>query len=158
MKFTTKTEYGLNCLIYMARLKPGEVVSIKDIAGREHFSVPYIEKILQRLRSSHIVTSLQGKRGGFSLARKPSEITLKEVIEALEGSTFDVYCEPKVREQIVCTHLGMCGIRPVWAKTKGLLDEFYGSVTLEMLTKEEKETEACVSTLPAKVAWERNPK
>ena len=150
MKFTTKTEYGLNCLIHMTRRKPGEVATIKDIADKEHFSVSYIEKILQRLRSAHIVTSHQGKRGGFSLAKKPSEITLKEIIEALEGGTFDVYCEPKTREQIVCTHLCMCGIRPVWAKTKELLDGFYGSITLEMIAKEEKDCQVSISTIPAR--------
>ena len=147
MKFTTKTEYGLNCLVYMARQVPGEMVTIKDIAEKERFSLPYIEKILQRLRSAHIVVSHQGKNGGYSLARHPSEITLKEIIEALEGGTFEVYCEPEIREHIVCTHLCMCGIRPVWAKTKSLLDEFYGSVTLEMIAKEEEETQALISAV-----------
>ena len=152
MKFTTKTEYGLNCLAYMARRKPGEVAAIKDIAGQEHFSVSYIEKILQRLKAARIVVSHQGKWGGFSLARKPSEITLKEIIEALEGNTFDIYCEPKVREHIVCTHLCMCGIRPVWARTKELLDEFYGAITLEMIAKEEKDAQRSVSNIPVRFA------
>ena len=150
MKFTTKTEYGLNCLIYMARRNAGEVVTIKDMASRENFSTTYIEKIFQRLKSAHIVDSQQGKRGGFTLARKPSEITLREVIEALEGSTFDVYCEPEVREQIVCTHLCMCGIRPVWTKTKQLLDQFYGSVTLEMVAKEERDAQGSISEVVRK--------
>ena len=145
MKFTTKTEYGLNCLVYMARQGPGEVVTIKDIAERERFSTPYIEKILQRLRSAHIVVSHQGKKGGYALARSPSEITLKGIIEALEGGTFEVYCEPQIREHIVCTHLCMCGIMSVWAKTKDLLDGFYGSVTLEMIAKEEQEVQALIS-------------
>ena len=64
-----------------------------------------------------------------------NKITLKEIIEALEGQTFDVFCEPEVREHIVCTHFGLCGIRPVWAKTKDLLDQYYNSVTLEMIVK-----------------------
>ena len=139
MRFTTKTEYGLNCLVYMARQASGEVVSIKDMAQREHFSTAYIEKILQKLRSSGIVISHQGQNGGYVLARRPSQITLKDIVEALEGQTFEVFCEPDVREQIVCTHFCLCGIRPVWAKTKELLDDFYGSITLEMMTKDEIE-------------------
>lgn len=145
MKFTTKTEYGLNCLVYMARQGAGEVITIRDISQKERFSTSYIEKILQRLRSAHIVVSHQGKKGGYALARHPSEITLKEIIEALEGETFEVYCEPEVREHIVCTHLCMCGIRSVWAKTKSILDGFYGSVTLETIAKEEEEAEALIS-------------
>lgn len=145
MRFTTKTEYGLNCLVAMTRRGHGEVVTIKDIAEKERFSMPYVEKILQKLRSARIVVSHQGKKGGYALARPPSAITLKEVIDALEGATFDVYCEPEIREHIVCTHLCMCGIRPIWAKTKELLDEFYRSITLEMIAKEEKETEALIT-------------
>lgn len=146
MRFTTKTEYGLNCLVHMARQKPGEVVTIKDMAGREGFSVTYVEKILQRLRSKGIVTSHSGKNGGFALNRNPANISLKEIIEALEGSTFDVFCEPKVRNHIVCTHFCLCGIRPVWAKTKELLDNFFSSVTLEILAKQEGEAQALVSS------------
>ena len=138
MRFTTKTEYGLNCLVYMARQAPQEVVTIKNMADREHFSTAYIEKILQKLRSTGIVISHQGKKGGYVLARRPSQITLKDIVEALEGQTFEIFCEPEVREQIVCTHFCLCGIRPVWAKTKELLDHFFASVTLEMLAKEEK--------------------
>jgi len=148
MRFTTKTEYGLNCLVYMARHNSGGVVTIKDLAVQEHFSLPYIEKILQRLRSAKIVVSHQGKKGGYTLARRPSEITLKEIIEALEGVTFDVYCEPEVREHIVCTHFCMCGIRPVWAKTKEILDEFYGSLTLETIAKEEEEAQCSIAAIP----------
>jgi len=147
MRFTTKTEYGLNCLVHMARQTAGEVITIKDLADREHFSVPYIEKILQKLKAAGIVVSHQGKKGGYALVRHPSEITLKEVVEALEGQTFDVFCEPKVREHIVCSHYCLCGIRPVWAKTKELLDHFFSSVTLEILAKEEREAQSAVSSL-----------
>lgn len=144
MHFTTKTEYGLNCLVYMARNAQGNVITVKDLSDREHFSAAYIEKILQRLKAARIVTSHQGKNGGYALARRPSEITLKEVVEALEGHTFDVFCEPKVREQITCSHFCLCGIRPVWARTKELLDRFFGSVTLELLAKEEKEAQSVI--------------
>ena len=81
------------------------------------------------------------------MARNPSEITLKEIVEALEGHTFDVFCEPRVREHIVCTHLCLCGIRPVWAKTKDLLDNFFTSVTLAMLAKEEKEVQNLIAAM-----------
>jgi Rrf2 family protein len=154
MKFTTKTEYGLVCLVYMARAVSKGWVRIHDIAEKERFSLPYIEKIVQKLRAANIVVSHQGKLGGYSLARDPSEITIKEIIEALEGSTFDIYCQPKIREHIVCTHFCMCGIRPVWAKTKELLDKFYASVTLEMIAKEERGALASIKGAQKKEAEE----
>lgn len=135
MKFTTKTEYGLVCLTYMAHKGRDQLITIKDIVRDEGFSHAYLEKILQKLKAAGIVRSHQGKDGGYALARQPSAITLKEIIEALEGQTFEVYCEPKLREGIVCTHLGMCGMQPIWFKTKEMLDQFYASVTLEDISR-----------------------
>ncbi len=137
MRFTTKTEYGMICLIYMARhvnlmLDP---ISIKELAAAEQYSPAYTEKILQNLRAAGIVTAQQGHHGGYVLSRKPSEITLREIIEALEGSTFDVFCEPDIRKEITCTHFSFCGVKPVWQRTKELLDQFYGAITLENLAK-----------------------
>ncbi len=137
MKFTTKTEYGLLCMIYMARQAERTCLSIKEIAAHENYPAPYIEKILQMLRQAQLVTSHHGNQGGYSLSRKPSEITLKQVIDALEGGTFKIFCAPQTREDIVCTHFCLCGVKPVWRKTKQILDEFYNSVTLEMMTQDE---------------------
>ena len=139
MKFTTKTEYGLVCMIYLARHAKRGWLSIKEIAAQEHYPVPYIEKILQALRQAKLIVSHQGNQGGYALARPPSEITLKQVIDALEGGTFEVFCAPETRGEIVCTHFCLCGVKPVWRKTKQLLDAFYDSVTLEMMTKDEIE-------------------
>lgn len=144
MRFTTKTEYGLVCLIYLARHASADLVTIKDIVRHERFSLAYVEKILQKLRAAHIVVSHQGNHGGYGLARHPSQITLRQIIEALEGDTFDIFCEPQTRREIVCTHFSLCGLRPVWQRTKKLLDDFYGSITLDMIAREEKDVKGAV--------------
>ena len=137
MRFTTKTEYGVICLIYMARRGGLKVdpVTIKEIATAEKFSPTYTEKILQRLRAVGIVGAQHGNQGGYVLARDPSQITFKEIVEALEGNTFDVFCEPDIRKEITCTHFSLCGVKPIWKKTKDILDEFYGSITLDMMAR-----------------------
>lgn len=145
MKFTTKTEYGLVCLIHMARHMDRETFTTKELAERERFSVPYLEKILQGLRAAGIVAAHHGKQGGYHLARHPSEITLKEIVKALEGDTFEVYCEPGLRKEIVCTHFSLCGLRPLWERIKLLLDDFFGTVTLETLSKEESTVKSLVT-------------
>lgn len=147
MRFTTKTEYGLVCMIYMAKHADSQWITIKEIAEKEHYPVAYIEKILQALRQANLVVSHQGNQGGYSLAKKPSEITLKQVVDVLEGGTFEVFCEPEVREEIVCTHFCLCGVKPIWRKTKDLLDRFYGSITLEMLARNE-EVESVMPAAP----------
>ena len=142
MRFTTKTEYGLVCLTYMARHSDGtpHPITIKELVGAEDFSPAYIEKILQSLRAAKIVNAVHGSRGGYVLARSPAEITVKEVIDALEGATFDVFCEPDVRKEITCTHFSLCGIKPLWGKTKETLDHFYEAITLEMLVQNKLKT------------------
>src|SRR3989338_5187242 len=144
MKFTTKTEYGVICLIYLSKQTGQEMITVKDIVRDEKLSPAYIEKILQKLKQAGIVISHQGNQGGYALARSPSEITFKQIVEAVEGSTFDVYCEPGLRDSITCNHFGMCGLRPIWEKSKKLLDDFYGSLTLDMLTRGETEVRKAV--------------
>lgn len=139
MRFTTKTEYGLLCMVHIAKHPELEWVRVKEMAASEHYPLAYMEKILQALKKAGLVRSQQGMSGGYGLARPASQITLKQIIEALEGGTFEVFCQPDVREDIVCTHFCLCGVKPIWRKTKEILDAFYGSVTLDMLTKNEIE-------------------
>lgn len=138
MRFTTKTEYGLFCLIHMAtndsEMNP---ITIKDMIRDEHYSQTYVEKILQALRQANIVVSVQGSQGGYKLARQPSQIKLREIVEALEHQTFDVFCAPQIRKDIVCNHYPLCGVRTIWEKTKELLDNFYETITLEMVARGE---------------------
>ncbi len=145
MRFTKKTEYGIVSMVYMARHEDKQYFSLKEIASSEHYPVPYIEKILQALRKAKLVMTHQGKMGGYALAKKPSEITLKMIIDALEGATFEIFCAPETRSDIVCTHFCLCGIKPVWRKTKDILDRFYESITLEMMTQNEIEVKKLIA-------------
>ena len=142
MKYTTKTEYGLMCMIYITKNQEANRVTIREIAAKENYPVAYMEKILQALRHAGLVTSHTGNHGGYVLARKPSDITLKQIIEAIEGTTFEVFCAPEVREDIICNHICMCGAKPIWRKTKDLLDHFYDSITLEQLAKPQADVQA----------------
>jgi Rrf2 family protein len=138
MRFTTKTEYGVVCLVYMAKEVPGKVITIADLVKHEKMSITYIQKIFHALKQANIVTAHPGRNGGYALARPASQITLRQVIDALEGGTFDIFCEPDIRKDIVCTHFTLCAVRPVWARTKRLLDDYYQSISLDMIVKEEE--------------------
>ena len=136
MRFTTKTEYGIICLIYMAKQEGLRPVTVKEIVKGEHYSITYMEKILQKLRAAKIVEAVHGNQGGYILARHPSQIHLKGIVEALEGNTFEIFCcEPRLSKEIVCNHFPLCNVKPVWEKTKELLDHFYSTITLEMMAK-----------------------
>lgn len=138
MRFTARTEYGLVCLTYLAgQYDKTRAVPIKEIAKDGKYPVAFTEKILQTLRQAKLVVARHGNHGGYALARAPRDITLKQVIDALEGATFEVFCKPEIRREIICAHFCLCGIKPVWRRTKDLLDNFYGSITLDTLTKDE---------------------
>jgi len=139
MRYTTRTEYGLICLVYIAKQGALRPVTIKEMSHAEQYSQAYIEKILQSLRASGIVNSEQGNQGGYVLGRDADKITLKDIIDALEGQTFDIYCKPDKRGQIVCTHSYGCAVQPIWNKTKELLDKYYDSVSLEQLMNDAAE-------------------
>ena len=137
MKLTTKTEYGLVCLKYLLEHSEGKPIPVTEIAAKEQIQKDYIEQIFSKLRKADIVRSVQGLHGGFILSRDPSQLTLKQIVEALEGDIFEVFCSPRIRERIVCEHFSRCSIRPIWTKLEKLIDEFCSTVTLEMLREDE---------------------
>lgn len=147
MRYTTKTEYGLICMMHLTRKREATRVTIHEIASQENYPEPYIEKILQQLKHAGLVISQQGHDGGYRLAKPASMIHLKHIIDALEGDTFDVFCNNDVREDIVCNHICMCGVKPVWRRTKELLDQFYEAITLEMITKNPAEVQNLIPML-----------
>ena len=136
MRYTTKTEYGVICLAHMAKKEWPGASTAKEIAEHEGFSVSFTEKILQALRRAGVVASQQGNKGGWTLVRPAADITLKEIVEALEGSTFEAFCDPKRRGTIVCTHFSICKLKPIWYKTKSTLDGLYKDITLEMIAED----------------------
>jgi len=78
MRYTTKTEYGLICLIYIGRSSGQKPITIKEMSNAEQYSQAYVEKILQSLRGADIVRAEHGNQGGYVLAKPASDITLKE--------------------------------------------------------------------------------
>lgn len=136
MRYTTKTEYGVICLAHMARKESSSASTVKEIAEHEGFSMTFTEKILQGLRRAGVITSQQGNKGGWTLAKPAAEITLKEIVEALEGSTFEAFCDPKRRKSIVCKHFTICKLKPIWYQTKRTLDDLYGKITLDKIAED----------------------
>lgn len=136
MRYTTKTEYGVICLAHMAKKEWPGASTVKEIAEHEGFSITFTEKILQALRRAGIVVSQQGNKGGWMLSRPAADITLKEIVEAIEGSTFEAFCDPKRRGTIVCTHFSLCKLKPIWYQTKTTLDDLYGKITLEAIAED----------------------
>jgi Rrf2 family protein len=94
MKLSTQEEYGLRCLLQLARHGDSASLTISEMSQREGISAPNVAKILRLLRRASLLTSTRGKAGGYTLARSASEITVGEVLSALGGRLWDpAFCE-----------------------------------------------------------------
>ena len=85
MKLSTKGRYGLRALVDLAANEAGEAVSLPQTAKRQKLSLNYLEQVFGMLRRAGIVVGVKGSNGGFRLARSMDDITVKEILEALEG-------------------------------------------------------------------------
>ena len=85
MKLSTKGRYGLRALVDLAANEAGEAVSLAQTAKRQKLSLNYLEQVFGMLCRAGIVVGVKGSNGGFRLARSMDDITVKEILEALEG-------------------------------------------------------------------------
>ena len=115
LHLTQKVDYGITLLIYLAKEQPGSTISIKKVAQESHLSFLFLQKIARGLQKAGIIKAERGKFGGYSLIKSPAELSLKEIIEALEGQIALVPCL-KTGEENVCKHISYCLVRPTMYK------------------------------------------
>ena len=111
MRFSTKGRYGARLMLDLAIHYDDGFVLLKDIAKRQDISEGYMEHLLPHLKAAGLVNSLRGARGGYKLAKAPSEISLKEVVQSLEGPLTPSEC---VVAPSVCKRVSFCVTRDIW--------------------------------------------
>ncbi len=111
------------------------LVHLKDVAARQEVSKKYLDNLVARLEADGLLRTVRGAGGGVALTRPPSEITVLEILYALEGSLAPVEC---VDRPEVCTRSVNCGARNLWAELGGVMTGFLGSVTLEDLCERQR--------------------
>lgn len=137
-KISTKGDYGLLLLSALAEeyIKGEGLVALKEIAEKKHLSLPYISQIILPLKNAGLVTSKEGKHGGYRLAREPSKITMMEVLEVLEGPVSPVRCCGN--EKGKCGSEPYCSSKFTWQEAKNLLIYFLKHKTLADTVKPKK--------------------
>ncbi|HNV87297.1 MAG TPA: Rrf2 family transcriptional regulator [Candidatus Omnitrophota bacterium] len=138
MRLTTKSEYGILCLLYLARNQnhgeTNEPVSLAKISSQEGIQKDYVEKLMLALQRAEVVKAVRGLKGGFVLAKAPQEIRIFDVITALEGKTFEAFCDSNAREKNPCLHAACdCDLRVLWDRLKVAVDQVLNGVTLKDL-------------------------
>jgi len=139
MKLTTAEEYGLRCLLQVARLAPygsGKLASIRDVADAEGLSADYVAKLLGRLRKAELLHSTRGASGGYALARGTDEITAAQALSAFDTPVHgDGFCTSFKGQLDCCVHKtqATCNLTSLWTAVGTALNDVLSRVTLSDL-------------------------
>ena len=130
MEISRRTDYGVRVILDLANLPFSQRASTQDIADRQNIPAPFLAKIISQLSLSGLVTTYRGAGGGVSLARPASEISLLQVIEALDGPVRLNRC---LIEPSACPRDAFCPVHHIWAKAQVELTELLSGTTFDEL-------------------------
>ncbi len=141
MKITAQEEYGLRCLLRLARVPEGDSLTIPEIAADEGLSVPYVAKILGVLRQAGLIESVRGRSGGYRLAGSPPDVHLGAVLLVLGEPLYEdpSYCQRHTGSDAndLCVHHGACTLRALWGTLEQWMRRALDRITLADLLQSE---------------------
>lgn len=135
MKLSTRTRYGMRAVIELAQHQEKRPLQLKVIAERQDISIKYLEQLMSMLRSSGLLRSIRGAKGGYILARPPEQIKLSEVFRCLEGPVTTAECTENTD---YCEHSKDCVAREVWIEVEAAIQKILRSITLADMVKRTK--------------------
>jgi len=128
MKLSTRTRYAVRAMIELAQNETNRPLQLKIIAKRQDISVKYLEQLMAILRSAGLIRSVRGSKGGYVLARSPSQVRLSDILHCLEGPVTTVEC---VEDGNYCVRAAECAARQIWTKVQQAIEEVLQSITLQ---------------------------
>ncbi|MFZ5351669.1 MAG: RrF2 family transcriptional regulator [Bacillota bacterium] len=134
MKISTKGRYGLRAILDLAIYSRGEHMPLKNIAERQSISESYLEQVFAMLKKAGLVSSIKGSQGGYVLAKEAVEITVGDILRAMEG---ELTVTDKKHEADSCKNrLEVCITNEVWNKMDLAVNSLIDKITLEDLLEE----------------------
>lgn len=135
MKLSTRSRYGTRVMIDLVRNTEHGPISLKDLAQRQGVSLKYLEQIIPGLKNAGLILSTRGTKGGYVLAQKADQITVLDVVHALEGSLAPVDC---VQFPEICSRVDNCVTRGVWEEMHRAVKKTLSYYTLQDLAQQKK--------------------
>jgi len=132
-KISRKTEYAIRGMIHLAKQPGDKFIMLRDMGKATGTSPVFLAKIFQVLNSAGLVESSRGALGGFRLARRPERISLKEILEAVEGP---VQVNDCVVDSKSCLFSRKCSAHTAWKKVRAILDLALNDITLREIARE----------------------
>jgi Rrf2 family protein len=134
MRITTQGDYALRCILNIARHQAQGPVSIRFMVAEERLPLDYVEQLLMKLRRRKLIKSVRGVNGGYLLDKKPSLITVKDVIEAVEGDVFEMICSRRQERKLKkCIGSDACVLKSLWYGLKSTIENYLTDETLATL-------------------------
>ncbi|OUP51228.1 RrF2 family transcriptional regulator [Lachnoclostridium sp. An181] len=137
MKLSTKGRYGLRALVDLAQYSEKAPVSINSIAARQDISERYLEQLMAKLKKAGLIKSIRGAAGGYVLSKSPSEISVGDVLRALEGDLEPAECSAYHEEG--CKAADICVTKYVWKKINESINDTVDGIGLDELVAESKQ-------------------
>jgi Rrf2 family iron-sulfur cluster assembly transcriptional regulator len=138
MKFSSQEEYGLRCLLRIARDGGEKGLTIPEISQSEGISIPNAAKLLRILRLGGFLESSRGQTGGYSLSKPAEEIAVGDVLSVLGGKLYDKeFCSSYSGNVNICNNSIDCSIRSIWQTVQLAVDEVLNKITLKDLLASE---------------------
>jgi len=152
MKFSAQEEYGLRCLLQIARLGPEGSMTIPEISRVEGLTPTHVAKLMMILRKGGFLKSTRGQAGGYALARVPEQIAIREVLADLGGRLFDdEFCTRHGGPSTICAHAVDCSVRSLWQVVQSAVDDVLDRVSLaDLLEKEAQASNVRMFSEPPK--------
>ena len=139
MKISTKGRYGLRILLDLATHQGKGPINLGDISKRQGISEKYLWQVINLAKGSGLITSARGPKGGYSVAKPNDQITILEIISALEGPIVLVDCLDKPEN---CDRNAFCVTREVWAQIEESMKKAMGGITLQDLVDKQEARES----------------
>jgi len=138
MHISYKGDYALKATLELALVFPEEVLTLNELARRLDIPFKFLEQILLDLKRAGFVESRRGIRGGYRLAKQPSEINVGEVVRFIEGPVEPIACAQKESAYKGCRDIHSCVLREIWIRVAEATHEIIDSVTFEELVNKIK--------------------
>jgi Rrf2 family protein len=142
IQMSTRSRYGLRLMLALALNYGQGITLMKEVSRREGISEKYLGQIIIPLKNAGLVTSQRGAHGGYALSRPPEEITVRDVVVAIEGNITPVPC---LEDPEACARVTSCVATRVWKKLAEDMEGSLSSFTLAELARQAREIKEPVS-------------
>lgn len=133
MLVTRKTDYAVRCILYLAQANE-RIANVTEVSRGMHIPKTFLAKIFQKLTKAGLVESIRGMNGGFRLSKSPADISLLDIVEAIQGPVCVNVCAVNGKK---CSRSPSCSVHPFWVKLRRDMNRQMREQTIAQLIEEQ---------------------